>query len=305
MTLSTGRLLMNLFDQLVTTAIEQNNSLTPLRMVVEKELLHHDIIREMSRAGLLEHLTFMGGTCLRACYGSNRLSEDLDFTGGEHFDKFSLENLATILTSQLHNKYGLSVEVTEPTRESGNVDTWKFKIITCPEDRSMPTQRINIDICSIPSYDRKPAVLRNHYGVNMGTENLILQVESREEIFADKVVAFALRPNRIKSRDLWDIAWLIQQNIILPVELVWRKVNDHQQEKANFLQQLEARQQALNNDMTLENDFQQEMCRFLPANLTRQSIEANGFWHYIQQIVNDVCSTLKKPKTSKNMPYTL
>jgi predicted nucleotidyltransferase component of viral defense system len=49
---------------------------------VEKELLHHDILREMSMAGLLKNLTFIGGTCLRACYGSSRLSEDLDFTGG-------------------------------------------------------------------------------------------------------------------------------------------------------------------------------------------------------------------------------
>ncbi|MBV5305324.1 MAG: hypothetical protein J0652_01385, partial [Desulfobulbaceae bacterium] len=35
------------------------------------ELLQHDIIREMSIAGLLETLTFIGGTCLRACYGSS------------------------------------------------------------------------------------------------------------------------------------------------------------------------------------------------------------------------------------------
>lgn len=296
---------MNLFDQLVTTAMEQNNDLAPLRMVVEKELLHHDIIREMSRAGLLEQLTFMGGTCLRACYGSNRLSEDLDFTGGEQFKQPSLENLASVLTRQLYAKYGLSIEVTKPTRESGNVDTWKFKIITRPEDRSLPTQRINIDICSIPSYDKKPAVLRNHYGVNMGTENLILQIESREEIFADKLVAFTLRPNLIKNRDLWDIAWLTQHNITLPVELVWKKVTDHRQEQRNFLDQLESRLQTLNSDSTLEKHFQQEMRRFLPANIAKQSIEANGFWQYIQQTVNDACSTLTKPQASKTMPFKL
>ncbi len=72
---------MNLFDQLVLQAMKNKAELAPLRAVVEKELLHHDIIREMSVAGLLDTLTFIGGTCLRACYGSNRLSEDLDFTG--------------------------------------------------------------------------------------------------------------------------------------------------------------------------------------------------------------------------------
>ena len=44
----------------------------------------------------------------------------------------------------------------------------------------------------------------------MGTGGLIIQAESKEEIFADKLIAFALRPNRIKYRDLWDIVWLHQ-----------------------------------------------------------------------------------------------
>lgn len=74
---------MSLFDQLVDEAIKNQQNLASMRMAVEKELLHHDILRVLSQAGLLIKLTFIGGTCLRACYGSNRLSEDLDFTGGQ------------------------------------------------------------------------------------------------------------------------------------------------------------------------------------------------------------------------------
>ena len=69
---------MSLFDVLVDEALKNQQELAPLRVVVEKELLHHDILRVLSTAGLLTQLTFIGGTCLRACYGSNRLSEDLD-----------------------------------------------------------------------------------------------------------------------------------------------------------------------------------------------------------------------------------
>jgi len=72
---------MSLFDRLVSEALRSQTELSPLRTVVEKELLHHDILREMSTAGLLEGLTFIGGTCLRACYGSNRLSEDPNKVG--------------------------------------------------------------------------------------------------------------------------------------------------------------------------------------------------------------------------------
>jgi predicted nucleotidyltransferase component of viral defense system len=78
---------MSLFDELVDAALKNKQDLAPLRTVVEKELLHHDILRVLSGAGLLAKLTFIGGTCLRACYGSSRLSEDLDFTGGADFTR--------------------------------------------------------------------------------------------------------------------------------------------------------------------------------------------------------------------------
>ena len=39
---------MNLFDQLVTQAMRGHDQFAPIRTVVEKELLHHDILREMS-----------------------------------------------------------------------------------------------------------------------------------------------------------------------------------------------------------------------------------------------------------------
>ena len=76
---------MNLFDQLVDEALKNQPHLSPLRIVVEKELLHHDILRILNQNQMLANLTFIGGTCLRTCYGGIRLSEDLDFTGGKGF----------------------------------------------------------------------------------------------------------------------------------------------------------------------------------------------------------------------------
>ena len=49
---------MSLFDSLVDEALKARAELAPLRSVVEKELLHHDILREMSAAGLLSGLTY-------------------------------------------------------------------------------------------------------------------------------------------------------------------------------------------------------------------------------------------------------
>ena len=105
---------MSLFDELVDEALNNKQELAPLRIVVEKELLHHDILRVLSGAGLLTQLTFIGGTCLRACYGSNRLSEDLDFTGGSDFSRDQLAAMSNILIESLKAKYGLEINVTDP-----------------------------------------------------------------------------------------------------------------------------------------------------------------------------------------------
>jgi predicted nucleotidyltransferase component of viral defense system len=278
---------MNFFDRLVDEALKNQPDLAALRMVVEKELLHHDILRVLSHAGILRHLTFIGGTCLRACYGSDRLSEDLDFTGGKIFNRKTFAHLAETLIENLSTKYGSPVEVTEPIRETGNVDTWKIKVQTRPGQKDLPRQRINIDICAIPSYQPRPMMLLNPYHVEMGTSGLILQVESREEIFADKIVALALRPNRIKYRDLWDLSWLHQRGVQLLPELIPMKLNDHHCDPTKFLSLLNERRQLLKTNPVFAMEFQKEMRRFLPVVLM-QTIEIPVFWEYLVQLIDDI-----------------
>ena len=278
---------MSIFEQLVDQAMRSQPQLAPLRVVIEKELLHHDILREMSRAGFLKELTFIGGTCLRACYGSQRLSEDLHFTGGVGFTREGLTDLGRVLVERLEVKYGLPVEVSEPQRETGNVKTWKLRVLTRPAQKHLPIQRINIDICALPSHDRKPMMLRNHYGVEMGTSGLILQAQSREEILADKMVALALRPNRLKSRDLWDIVWLNRQGITLPVQLVLQKAMDRRQALPRFLEQLQQRIMLLQSDPAVRKDFLAEMRRFLPPAVFGENLETDEFWTYLIGLVTD------------------
>jgi predicted nucleotidyltransferase component of viral defense system len=239
----------------------------------------------MSAAGLLGGLTFIGGTCLRACYGSVRLSEDLDFTGGADFTREMLARLAGVLVERLEARYGLKVTVGEPKKESLGVDTWKLSVMTQPERKDLPAQRIHIDICAIPSHDRRPMMLRNVYGVDLGTSGLILQAQSREEILADKIIALAFRPNRIKNRDLWDIAWLKQQGIELPLALVPAKISDHRHTVAEFRSQLEARLSALKADPAVRRDFVKEMQRFLPAATVRETVEQESYWGYLTELV--------------------
>jgi len=278
---------MTLFDQLVGEALRSRGDLTTLRPVVEKELLHHDILRELSGAGLLTSLTFIGGTCLRACYGSPRLSEDLDFTGGSGFKKEDLSALAVVLTERLQTRYGLPVRISEPVKTGGNVSTWKLTIETRPGQGHLPAQRIHLDICAIPSHAPRPMMLRNLYGIDLGTSGLILQAQSREEILADKMVALAFRENRIKNRDLWDIAWLVQQGVALPAELIPIKIRDHQREEDEFATLLQSRSAALKQEPRLREDFLKEMRRFLPASSVRDTLENPSWWTYLTQVIDE------------------
>lgn len=293
---------MNLFDELVNEALRNRAELAPLRVVVEKELLHHEILLALSRSGLLHGLTFIGGTCLRACYGSSRLSEDLDFTGGSEFSRDSLTDLGKILVQTLGSKYGLPISVTEPRKiREGNVDTWKVKIQTRLDHDMMPAQRINIDICRVPSYDHHPALLRHDYGVDLGTSGLIVQAQSREEILADKIVALALRPNRLKNRDIWDIGWLKQRTINLPVELLKKKLTDREVSADTFGNALKSRRKLLASPET-RNQFTQEMRRFLSPKIAAETVENSDFWNYLVRIVDEECTSALRAIDSKSTP---
>ncbi len=279
---------MNLFDQLVTEALKNQPNLSTLRIVVEKELLHHDILRVLSHNNLLANLTFIGGTCLRSCYGGIRLSEDLDFTGGGDFTRDSLSTMGKILIENLHDKYGLLVKISEPLKDKKNVDTWKITVETRPQYKHLPAQRINIDICAVPSYEKRPMLLLNPYGMDMGTSGLIIQAQSREEIYADKLIAFALRPNRIKFRDLWDIVWLHQQGLKPKVEFIPNKLRDRNYTLDYFLNLFDKRKEALTENKEILSEFKKEMRRFLSAEQMNQIIEKDNLWAFITYLIDDL-----------------
>jgi predicted nucleotidyltransferase component of viral defense system len=287
---------MNLFDKLVAEALENQPTLSPLRIAVEKELLHHDILSIMRNHHLMTDLTFIGGTCLRTCYGGIRLSEDLDFTGGLNFSRKKLSTLAQILTQNLQEKYGLQITVSEPTKDKQDVDTWKVKVETRPKAKSFPAQRINIDICALPSYEPRPMMLLNPYQVDMGTSGLIIQAQSCEEIYADKLIAFALRPNRIKYRDIWDILWMHGKGIKPRVSLIPGKLKDRNHPLKSFLELFNERLQLLKNSPEMIAEFKQEMLRFLPVEQVTQTFRQEDLWDGILQLFEELHSIVKRQR---------
>ena len=109
-----------------------------------------------------------------------------------------------------------------------------------------------------------------------------------------------MRENRIKNRDLWDIAWLIKQGVELPLQLIPLKIRDHKREKADFIAALEARLAGLRGQPVMRAEFMKEMQRFLPAATVRDTIEKEPYWSYLTQVVTELgqkaVMALKSPR---------
>ena len=106
-----------------------------------------------------------------------------------------------------------------------------------------------------------------------------------EEIFTDKLVAFALRPNRLKNRDLWDIAWLHQQRINPALALLKRKLMDHHVESPFYVNKFSERSASLMNDPEIANEFRKEMSRFLPNSTVKETVQSENFWVYLSNLM--------------------
>jgi len=285
------------FDVLVEEAIRQGN-LTNLRPVVEKELLHYDVLFCLSEAGLLKSLVFQGGTSLRLCYDSNRFSEDLDFAGGPDFCSADLSLLKSCIEDYLGSRYGLEVTVKEPNDLRAepeyaevNVDKWQISVTTAPQRKDLPQQRIKIEIANIPAYTHAYRQLVHNYTVLPdGYSDTLIRVETLEEIMADKLVSLPATTSRIRYRDMWDLIWLKQQGATLNAMLVQQKLNDYKID--DFNQKLQTRIDSL-PDIITEGRFHNEMKRFIPSSVYETSLGKTGFTSFLLDSLQDLLNQLR------------
>lgn len=185
-----------------------------LQPVIEKEIVHYEILRSLSSAGALNDLAFQGGTCLRLCYGSSRYSEDLDFVAGEAFGDLDLEGISKTLEKDLLKNFDVTVRVKEPKvlEEFGcvGVRRWTVVVDTAPERPDFPSQRIKMEIASVPSHTREVRqVALNYDELPASYGDILVVCQTQEEVLADKIISFANSEAHVRHRDLWDIPWLL------------------------------------------------------------------------------------------------
>ena len=141
-------------------------------------------------------------------------------------------------------------------------------------------------------------LLLNPYGVDMGTSGLIIQAQSREEIYADKLLAFALRPNSLKFRDLWDILWLHQQGLSPSVDLIPNKLKERNLSIEALVDLFDQRQKLLIEDKSMPQAFKKEMQRFLSPEQVAKTVEQQNLWPFLTYLIGELGLKLRKKSES-------
>ena len=289
---------MALFEEQVRLALEQAGT-NSQRAVIEKELLHYDILFCLDEAGLLDRLTFQGGTALRLCYGSSRLSEDLEFAGGVDFDAQDLSEISQCVRDYIGTRYGLPVEVkdpksllSEPGYEGVRVDKWQIAVTTAPARRDLPKQKIKLEIGAVDAYSREPRSLaRNYDFLPAGYQDTLVLTESLAEIMADKLVFFVASEKYVRYRDMWDLVWLRRQDVAFDSNVVAKKINDCRLQ--NYRKLLVSRIDGL-EEVINDGKFGSEMRRFVPVDVYERTLGKPKYLKHVELTLSEMLQSLQR-----------
>jgi predicted nucleotidyltransferase component of viral defense system len=248
--------------------------------------VHLHLLSALSEAGILRHVVFQGGTALRLCYGSERYSEDLDFVCGKRgayleeieFEKLIQDSLA-VTKRTLGRSFGIDedeISLKQPDHpmaikgDSVAVAAWQI-VVPIVSTRNAPKSRVKIEFANVPSYDRVPKVARATPDL-VQIPDVILQVESENEILADKAVALVGR-TALKYRDVWDV-WDITERFKTEADrdVVAKKFSDYG--TSDVASKATQRIAELGAPST-ERSFLDEMGRFLPAKRVTEIKDSN------------------------------
>ena len=273
------------FPYLVDTVM-QDPGLEGLRPVVEKELLHHELLFMMERGGFLDDLVFQGGTSLRLCHGASRFSEDLNFSGGPDFEAEQMAGLVDALEKGLVERCGLDASVTppkfmrRPLSEGVSVSSWRIVIPSPSGRKDLPALRVKLDIDNAPNHTREVRGIARHYAA-LPDLDMLIAVQTREEVLANKLVAFAssvAARNRPRYRDVWDLRWLRANGTETRADLLRAKMRDHRT-PPSWLEDAARRA----GEIVRSPAFSAELRRFVSRVAARETLDRRDHMEFLAQ----------------------
>ncbi len=181
---------------------------------IEKDLALSVALARLSESGLSDDLVFKGGTAIRKIYFEKaRFSEDLDFNVKKGIGKEKIVSvLKTIFLGTISGINFSSMD--EEKTSTGLKANLKF---TGPLEYP---QRIRLDFNFRENTLKNPEKrkLIDSYGIGDWQVNVM----SLDEIFAEKIHALS---SRAAPRDLYDVWFLMENNVRLDKDLVEGKLS--------------------------------------------------------------------------------
>lgn len=177
--------------------------LHPKKQFLLREYLQYEILKIIFTCKYAHKYTFLGGTCLRIGYNTDRFSEDLDFDN-EGLDKAEFEETAAIIKRQLY-LLGFDVELRYAYKGAYHCSIkfpgilYNYKISGHKEAKLL----IKLDT-EKQHYSYKRALLPiDKFGIQ--TEILAVPLP----LLGSQKIAAIMGRKRPKGRDFYDLRWIL------------------------------------------------------------------------------------------------
>ena len=195
-----------------------------------KEIFQEVALLGLYRGNFFSKAAFYGGTALRVLYGSNRFSEDLDFSLLKKDASFNIEYYFQYIINEFE-AFGIDIAIKKKQKKI-NTD---IESAFLKNNTSLHTLDINIDrLKSIIEtvYSGKQLKIKLEVDINpplkfqTEAKTLLMPVTfnvvsmTLPNLYAGKMHAVLCRSwkNRVKGRDWYDFEWYVKQNARLNLE---------------------------------------------------------------------------------------
>ncbi len=187
----------------------------------EKDYIEELFLTEIYSA--TDALIFKGGTAISKFYGSARFSDDLDFSIALNYaNKNSVSMQVATIVSKLSKECPLKIM---RKRNDRNMLVYELSVRGPLFEMLNKYQHLKIEIDKNASLISRVNIFRRNPPYP-DLKPYTAMVMSTREIMAEKVVALLFRHN-MKTRDLYDIYFLMQSGVDVDVNMVDKKMKEH------------------------------------------------------------------------------
>lgn len=177
-----------------------------------KESLQLYVLDFIYNSAAYHHLIFYGGTCLRVCFGLNRMSEDVDFETTRPFEK---KQLAHDIEMHFKKKiqYG-PIRVYSPGRGVDRVEL-RFPVLRQLNLSTHESENLIVKI----EVNRTPHLYPTEFKtISQDRFSFVIRHYDLPTLMAGKMLAclervWEKRGVKVKGRDYYDLLWYMQKGV--------------------------------------------------------------------------------------------